>query len=74
MVRSERLDTDKRTEEFTMRVPEITKAAIDRLSPHFKRRLNDRILVTMAAVIHEATFDPRRYLIADYFESKPDAK
>ena len=68
-----RLETDKRTEEFTLRVPTILKAEVDRLSSHFKRRLNDRILVTMAKVIHEAKFDPRRYLVSEYSASDDDA-
>jgi len=70
MVTDARLETDKRTDEFTLRVPSVTKVAIDRLAPHYKRRLNDRILVTIAQVLHEADFDPRRYLVSEYFEIK----
>jgi hypothetical protein len=67
---SERLEMDKLTEEFTLRIPSVTKLGIDRLPKHFKRRLNERILVTMAHVLHEAAFDPRRYLLEEYFEIK----
>jgi hypothetical protein len=70
----ERLETDKLTDEFTLRIPTVTKIGIDRLPKHFKRRLNDRILVTMAQVLHEAAFDPRRYLVTEYFELKPESK
>jgi hypothetical protein len=60
--KEERLEMDKLTEEFTLRIPSVTKIGIDRLPKHFKRRLNERILVAMAHVLHEAAFDPRRYL------------
>jgi len=60
-----RLDTDKLTAEFSLRIPEITKADIDRLSKSAKRELNDRILVTMARAIHDARFDPQHYLKSD---------
>lgn len=71
---AERLETDKLSDEFTMRIPAVTKIGIDRLPKHFKRRLNERILVTMAQVLHEAAFDPRRYLLTEYFEIKNDAR
>jgi len=67
----ERLETDKLTDEFTLRIPSVTKIGIDRLPKHFKRRLNERLLITMAQVLHEAAFDPRRYLVTEYFELKP---
>ena len=70
----ERLETDKLTDEFTLRIPAVTKIGIDRLPKHFKRRLNERLLITMAQVLHEAAFDPRRYLVEEYFESKQDAR
>jgi len=71
---AERLETDKLTEEFTLRIPSVTKIGIDRLPKHFKRRLNERLLITMAQVLHEAAFDPRRYLVTEYFEIKNDAR
>ena len=72
--KGERLEMDKLTEEFTLRIPSVTKLGIDRLPKHFKRRLNERILVAMARVLHEAAFDPRRYLLAEYFDLKNDAR
>jgi hypothetical protein len=71
---AERLETDKLTDEFTLRIPSVTKIGIDRLPKHFKRRLNERLLITMAQVLHEAAFDPRRYLVTEYFELKQDAR
>lgn len=71
---AERLETDKLTDEFTFRIPSVTKIGIDRLPKHFKRRLNERLLITMAQVLHEAAFDPRRYLVTEYFELKQDAR
>jgi len=71
MTNAERLETDKLTEEFTLRIPAVTKIGIDRLPKHLKRRLNERILITMAQVLHEAAFDPRRYLVEEYFQTKP---
>lgn len=53
---------DKLTETFTLRIPEITKAGIDRLPPILKTKLNNEILLTMARVIHESKFDPQLYL------------
>lgn len=66
MGNGERLETDKLTHEFTFRIPEILKVEVDRLSKYHKRRLNERLLVTIAAVVHEAKFDPRRYLQTEY--------
>ena len=56
------IETDKRTEIFSMRIPSITKALIEGLSPTDKTRLNDSILMTIAKCLHEAKFDPRLYL------------
>lgn len=69
----ERLECDKLTDEFTLRIPSITSAAIQKLPKHWKRKLNERILVTMASVLHESSFRPSRYLCSDYFERDGDA-
>lgn len=55
-------DIDKRTADFSLRIPEITKANIDRLSSTQKRNLNDRVLLTIDRVLHEASYVPGRYL------------
>lgn len=53
---------DKLTESFSIRIPEITKHRLDKLSPAMKRRLNDSILIAMARVLHDSEFDPSMYL------------
>jgi len=55
-------DMDKRTADFSLRIPEITKTYIDKLPASMKRDLNDRIILLMDRVIHEASYTPGRYL------------
>ena len=62
MIMEELHDIDKLEINFTLRIPEITKGHIDRLSSEMKKKLNNRILLTMARTLHEADFDPRKYL------------
>ena len=59
------LHTDKRTADFSIRIPEITKALLEQLSKHQKSRLNEEILVTIAKAIHNSKFQPDEYLIED---------
>ena len=59
------LDTDKRTEDFSLRIPSITKTLLDGLTKHQKSRLNDEILVTIAKALHASRFDAERYLKGD---------
>lgn len=61
----DRLMTDKLTEQYMIRVPEITKRHLDTLSANFKKKLNQRILLTMAEIIHESKLDPRIYLTSE---------
>jgi hypothetical protein len=56
------LQTGKLTAMFPIRVPEITKAKLDKLNVSFKRKLNEEILITMARILHESEFDPSVYL------------
>lgn len=55
-------DTDKLTEIYTQRIPEITKAHIQQLPDHLKHKLHNEILLVMAKIIHESRFDPSLYL------------
>jgi|GEM_PF-1177773 len=55
-------DIDKLDENFTFRLPECAKKQIDRLSPDLKKRLNMRLLLAVAEVLHESKFDPLAYL------------
>jgi hypothetical protein len=50
-------DIDKLTELYSIRIPEILKAHIDKLSPRRRKALNDAVLIAMARVVHEARFD-----------------
>lgn len=59
------IESDKLTEEFTIRIPEITKNLIKQLDSQQKKRLNEAILVTMARALHDAKFDPSKYLKSD---------
>lgn len=61
----EYLCTDKLTEQYMIRVPEITKAFLDKLPPALKKKLNQDILILMARSIHELKFDPRLYLSSE---------
>ena len=53
---------DKLDETFAFRIPELTKKMAVKLSPEFKKKLNAELLMTIARVLHEADFDPRKYL------------
>ena len=37
------------------------KKEVDKLSPILKSRLNEQLRLTMARILHEATFDPKNY-------------
>lgn len=55
------------TETFTysFRIPLKTKVMVDELTPARKKRLNQELQLTVARVLHEANFDPTRYLGSD---------
>ena len=55
-------EIDKLTETFSLRIPEITKHHIDKLSKAEKVRLNEAVLLTIAKCLHESKFDARLYL------------
>ena len=55
-------DIDKRTADFSLRIPEITKSLIDRLPKPVKSRLNDCLLLTIDRILHEANYVPGRNL------------
>lgn len=62
MTMTEIIDTDKLTEIYSLRIPEITKIEIDRLPAHLKNKINHEILITIARIIHESKFDPTMHL------------
>jgi len=53
---------DKCTENYNIRIPEITKQYLDKLSPKLKQKLKDRILDAMDMTIHEGQYEPGKYL------------
>ncbi len=55
-------DIDKLEVNFTLRIPEVTKRQLERLPATMKKKLNNRILLAMAHILHEADYDPRKYL------------
>ncbi len=60
------MHVDKLVEEYTLRIPEVTKRRVDRLTKPQRKQMNEVLLVSMARFLHEATFDPSRYLAEDY--------
>lgn len=69
-----RLVTDKLTEEYCLKIPETTKVKLEKLTKSQKKFLNERLLVAIARVLHEAEFDPIRYLVEDYDGQKQNAR
>jgi len=53
---------DKLNEQFSMRIPEVTKSLLEKLTPEQKKSLYSAILILIAQHLHEATFDPSVYL------------
>jgi hypothetical protein len=58
-------EIDKLNSLYSFRLPDITKAAVDRLSPSWKKKLAEAYLITTAKILHEAEFDPSKYLSSD---------
>jgi len=56
------VETDKLTETYAIRVPEVTKAAIDRLDSKQKKSMNEAVLIAIARALHDARFNPDLYL------------
>lgn len=56
------IEMDKKLATISVRVPSITKSKIDNLNPTQKKALNETILITIARAIHDAEFDPSKYL------------
>lgn len=53
---------DKLNEQFSMRIPEVTKTHLEKLTPEQKKSLYNAILVLIAKHLHDSTFDPSIYL------------
>jgi hypothetical protein len=57
-----RLVTDKLYSQYTQKIPEILYKNLSCLTPEEKKRLGDRILVTLAKAVHDHHFNPNDYL------------
>ena len=56
------VDIDKLTEQYTMKIPEILKVQLDKLSAPSKSELKMDIMYVMARHLHKNNFDPEQYL------------
>jgi len=56
---------DKRTEKWEMRIAEATKNKIEKMSPHFKRLMVQRILLVMDQTIYESEYVPGKNLTSE---------
>ena len=56
------INIDKCSECFTVKIPEILKVNLDKLSPPQKSKLKQALLVVMAKHIHDNDFNPEIYL------------
>ncbi len=56
------LEVDKLTEQFSMKIPEVLKVGLSSLSPDQRKKVNLRLMVEIAKVIHESRFNPETYL------------
>jgi len=56
------LTIDKCTENFSVKIPEILKFSLDKLTSPQKTKLKQEILFVMAKHIHDSNFNPEKYL------------
>lgn len=47
---------------YSFRITPKMKEEVENLSPILKSRLNEQLRLTLARVLHEASFDPKNYL------------
>lgn len=59
------VETDKLSENFSVRIPEILKISIDKMSPSAKKRMKQAVLILLAEHVHQASFNPLTYLRSD---------
>ena len=59
------LDMDKCTEQFTLRIPEVLKNDLDKLTKAQKTTLIQKIILVMARAVHDSKFDPEFYVKSD---------
>jgi hypothetical protein len=56
------IETDKLTEQFSMKIPEVLKVGISSLSPDQRKKLNLQLMVCIAKSVHDSRFNPETYL------------
>ena len=56
------IEIDKCIETFSIRIPEILKNNLDKLSPSQKATLKQELLYIMAKHVHDSAFNPEQYL------------
>lgn len=56
------IEIDKCTECFTVKIPEILKHGLDKLSAQQKAKLKEELLIVMAEHLHKNDFNPAKYL------------
>ena len=56
------VEIDKCSESFSIRIPEILKDKLDKLSAPQKTLLKEQLLLVMARHVHDSLFDPAQYL------------
>ena len=71
---SSRIKHDKLSEILSVRIPAVTKANLDAMPACWKSRLNQRLLITSAQVIHESRFDPSLYLTEGCISEDEESK
>lgn len=59
------LDMDKCTEQFTLRIPEVLKIDLDKLTKSQKSDLIQKVILVMARAVHDSKFDPEMYVKSD---------
>ncbi|MBF0609473.1 MAG: hypothetical protein HQL61_18220 [Magnetococcales bacterium] len=62
---SSRLCTDKRTENYSIKVPKVTKDHLDRVPVQYKSLLNNEILLAIARFMYKLDFNASPYLRED---------
>lgn len=55
-------DIDKLDETYSFRLPEVTKKQLNKLPSSLKKKLNLKLLLATAEILHESKFDARVYL------------
>lgn len=56
------IDIDKCTESWSVKIPEVLKDKLDKLSSPQKASLKQDILLVMAQHLHKNDFNPEKYL------------